>query len=302
MKTVKIAYSNMWGSSSAFHAGYIADCFPCLRPHFRFELSSSPEFVFHSVYGYLQNRDSRGAHFVYAGEPGDHFGLGPQVEPGVYRAGFFRWGITCSADEPSVNHRYMPQGLLHLNLFNDGVASLIRKPDSPLPRKEFFCDFIYSNGNSRYRVDFFHALSRYKRVESCGHVERNNQALAGAAYSKQGYLIKQAFQARCKFSIAMENTVFPGYNTEKLTDPLVARSVPIYWGDPAVERFFNPKAFINVQSFPSVEAAIEHIIAVDKDDALYQAYLLEPPFVGNVVPGALSDEAYLSFFQGVFGS
>jgi hypothetical protein len=69
-------------------------------------------------------------------------------------------------------------------------------------------------------------------------------------------VVKQAFQARCKFSIAMENSYFPGYNTEKITDPLVARSVPIYKGDPRIAETFNPLAFINLSDFKSDEEAI----------------------------------------------
>jgi alpha(1,3/1,4) fucosyltransferase len=49
----------------------------------------------------------------------------------------------------------------------------------------------------------------------------------------------------------MENSYFPGYSTEKLTDPFVARSVPIYKGDPRVAEWFNPKAFINLADFHS---------------------------------------------------
>ncbi len=88
----------------------------------------------------------------------------------------------------------------------------------------------------------------------------------------------------------MENTYFPGYNTEKITDPFVARSVPIYKGDPRIAETFNPRAFINLDTFPSEDDAIEFIKVVDQDDALYQTYLDAPPFVDNVIPTQLCDE------------
>lgn len=253
--------------------------------------------AFFSVYGYIQNRYDGAIRIIYAGEPGDHMAQGGKIAPEVCEQGFYHFGITCAAEQSSPNHCYLPAGLLHLNLYNRGVSTLIRRPGESGPRKEFFCNFIYSNGNSRDRIEFFHKLSAYKRIESCGHVERNNHALASAAYSKEGYRLKQAFQARCKFSIAMENTYFPGYNTEKITDPLVARSVPIYRGDPRIAETFNPSAFINVSDFNSEEECIEYIKAVDQNDALYQTYLNAPPFLGNVIPAKLTDEHYLNFWR-----
>lgn len=297
MKKITIAYGNLWGRTERFAGDYISECFPFLRDHYSFSLSSNPQFAFYSAYGYLENRYDGAIRMIYVGEPGDHFAYGAKISPEVREEGFYHYGITCSANEPNPNHAYMPQGFLHLWLYNNGPKTLIRDPNVPPPRKAYFCNFIYSNGNSRYRVEFFHKLQAYKRVEACGVVERNNRALASTrAYCKDGYLAKQKFQSECKFSISMENNVFPGYNTEKLTDAFVGRSVPIYWGDPVVTRFFNPKAFIRVQDFESDEAAIDYIIKVDKDDALYQSYLNEPPFIGNVIPPELSEQRYLDFF------
>ena len=301
MRTVGLAFANMWGRSSEFPADYLLDCFPCLRGHYSFELAPQPELAFYSVYGYVENRHDGACRVVYAGEPGDHLAQGGKISERVCEQGFYHFAITCAAEQTSHRHCYMPQGWLHLNLYNQGVSTLIRRPEKVGVTKEFFCDFIYSNGYSHDRIEFFHKLSRYKRVESCGHVERNNGALASAAYSREGYLLKQAFQARCKFSIAMENSYFPGYNTEKITDPFVARSVPIYKGDPSIAQIFNPRAFINLNDFKSDEEAIEFIAAVDQDDALYQSYLDAPPFAYNVVPASLTDDHYLEFWRKILG-
>lgn len=42
-----------------------------------------------------------------------------------------------------------------------------------------------------------------------------------------------------KFSIAIENTVEPGYFTEKLTDVILTGGTPIYYGAPNISKFFN---------------------------------------------------------------
>jgi len=302
MKTISIDFSNMWGPSEAFTVDYFLKCFPYLRPHYRFVLDRrAPDFMFYSVYGYVEKLAKNATRILWAGEPGDHFAQGGKMSPDVNEAGFYHYGITMALENRHPNHIYMPLCCLHLPLHNNGMPDLIRQPGAPRSAKEYFCNFIYSNGNSRRRVDFFHQLSRYKRVESPGAVERNNDALAGTGYDTAGYRAKQKFQARCKFSIAFENTYFPGYTSEKLSDPLLAGSVPIYSGNPRVHEIFNPKAFINVDNFASDEEAIAYIREVDNNDDLYEKYLNEPPFPNNVVPQHISDAAYLRFFQRIFG-
>lgn len=308
MRTIRIAYQNMWGHAAAFNGNYLHECFPYLRGHFNFELSGDPQLVFYSVYDFHKKIHPTALRVLYSGECGDWFAHGGKTDPknaGNVDATFFDYGITCSHSARPENHLYMPQGLLHLNFYNYGVQSLVRGTASEgwANTREFFCNFIYSNANSQDRILFMHALSRYKRVECCGAIERNNEVLlaAGHGYDRGGYLAKQAFQRRCKFSIAMENNYAPGYNTEKLTDAFVARSVPIYAGDPDIAKTFNPDAFINIADYASCTDAIEWIKRVDQDDELYQTYLDAPPFVGNVIPERFTDAYALAFWQKMLG-
>ena len=302
MKTCTLGFSNMWGRWEAFTVEYFLKCFPYLAPHYHFVLDQhDPEFMCYSVYGYVEKPAPRATRIVFSGEAGDHFAEGGKMSPGVNAPGFYHYGLTMAAENTHPNHIYMPLCCLHLPLHNNGMTDLIRRPGSVRRPKEFFCNFIYSNGNSRRRVDFFHRLSQYKRVESLGAVEPNNDTLAGTGHDTAGYRVKQAFQARCKFSIAFENAYFPGYTTEKLSDPLLAGSVPIYSGNPRVDEVFNPKAFINVDRFASDSEACDYIREVDNDDALYEAYLNEPPFPGNVIPEQFSNATYVAFFRRIFG-
>ena len=36
-------------------------------------------------------------------------------------------------------------------------------------------------------------------------------------------------------TIAFENSSFPGYTTEKIFEPMLEGSIPIYWGNPRVD-------------------------------------------------------------------
>src|SRR5438309_10477229 len=78
---------------------------------------------------------------------------------------------------------------------------------------------------------------------------------------------KIEFLKRYKFNIAFENASLPGYTTEKIVEPMAARCLPIYWGNPLIHREFNPKSFLNYVDFRDEAALIERIIELDQNDA-----------------------------------
>jgi hypothetical protein len=162
-----------------------------------------------------------------------------------------------------------------------------------------FCNFIHSNAFADpTRDQFFHLLSRYKKVDSPGSHLNN---MTGKAISgRVGDTSKVDFQKNYKFSIAFENSSSPGYTTEKIMHAFVADTVPIYWGNPLVTREFNPKSFINCHEFKSLEEVVQQVAELDKNDDQYLAMLNEPCLRGNVIPEALREEKVLDFFTSIF--
>ena len=154
-----------------------------------------------------------------------------------------------------------------------------------------FCSFIYSNERAKERVDFFEMLNAQKPVDSGGGVLNN-----------LGYRVddKLAFIQECKFTIAFENESADGYSTEKIIQPLLRGSIPIYWGDPSIDSDFNPECFVNVHRYPSFAAAIEEVKRIDADDELWKRYVTAPIFRDGRLPDELSDEAIIRFFRQIF--
>jgi hypothetical protein len=52
-----------------------------------------------------------------------------------------------------------------------------------------------------------------------------------------------------KFNLCFENTIIPGYTTEKAIQAKVAVCIPLYWGDPAYRIDFNEKSVINIYEY-----------------------------------------------------
>ena len=143
-----------------------------------------------------------------------------------------------------------------------------------LESKTKFANLIASyDSEGNYRSKLFNELSKYKFVDSPGKFLKNcDDSVRFQDNSKIN------FQKQCKFSLCAESAVNAGFNTEKIMDAFYAETIPIYYGDPEIAKIFNPKAFINVSDYPSVEEAVKKIIEIDNDNDLYIKMLNEPVF------------------------
>jgi hypothetical protein len=160
-------------------------------------------------------------------------------------------------------------------------------PTAILARKRKFCAFLVSNPLCRTRNEFFRRLSRYKPVDSGGRV-----------LNTLGYRVtdKWGFLADYKFTIAFENDSWPGYTTEKIADPMLVDSLPIYWGDPLVGRDFDTRSFLSAHDSAALDDLVDRVIAVDRDPDLHLQLLSRPWYHGNRVPRCAAADAILAQF------
>ena len=113
---------------------------------------------------------------------------------------------------------------------------------------------------------------------------------------------KAAFLRRYKFTLAVENAIWPGYATEKLVDPMYADSIPIYVGDPQAGTSFDPASYVDVARFGSLAEALEFVREVDHDRSLHLKMLATPWYRGNEVPRYARDETIAAFFDRIFAA
>lgn len=160
--------------------------------------------------------------------------------------------------------------------------------DELVKEKTGFCSFVVSSKYTKSRIDFFHHLSAYKKVDSGGSVLNN---VGGRVPDKLAFIRKY------KFNIAFENATYPGYITEKLVEAKEANTVPIYWGNPLIAEEMNPKSFITYHDYNSTKALLNRVIEVDNNEALYKEYLRELLFY-NGQPNEYFDEGrFVHFFK-----
>jgi hypothetical protein len=164
----------------------------------------------------------------------------------------------------------------------DDATKLLGRDSASRQREpaEGFCSFVVSNPRSWPRNRFFKKLNRRRPVDSGGSVFNN---VGGRVPDKSRFI------ASHRFNIAFENTETDGYITEKLTDPLLAGTIPIYWGAPDVLRDFNPGCFVHARDFHDLDALADFVLALDADHERQLNYLSAPVFKDDRLPDCLTE-------------
>ncbi len=82
-------------------------------------------------------------------------------------------------------------------------------------------------------------LATVQRMSAIGGVDIYGQGIQYIERKEEGL-------CDYMFSIAMENARYPGNFTEKIMDCFATGTIPIYSGDPKIDRIFNTKGIINL--------------------------------------------------------
>jgi len=165
--------------------------------------------------------------------------------------------------------------------------------------KSKFCAYMYSY-DLKYRVDMFKLISSYKKVDALGkscnpNIKNRNQTSRVINNEKETYNdIAVKLYQNYKFVLALENGVEIGYVTEKILNPILAGSIPIYQGPSDIFNIFNKKRMIYIPDFKKEKDLIEHIRKIDNDDNLYRQIIEENIFVDDSYLNWDNFENYLS--------
>lgn len=234
---------------------------------------SSPDYIFATEQIYTDRRARADFRRLYSPNRCVVFYAGECISPDM---NIFDYATTFDRDM-ALSDRIIRRPIVSFfGGFNKESLNTARKDAaSSLRAKVRFCNFIYSNSKAHpCRDALFYALSKYKRVDSLGRHLKNCDSVDSrdaVDFEAKSVEMKMPY----KFSIAAENAVFRGYTSEKILTSLLARTVPIYWGDPCVELEFNPKTFINANGMDE-ESLIKKVQAVDQDDDLWEYMVSQP--------------------------
>jgi hypothetical protein len=138
-------------------------------------------------------------------------------------------------------------------------------PEEVFSRKEF-CSIIIGNP-VRNRIEVAQKLDTFKPVHGYGRV-----------FTRPYSGCKVDLMEKYRYNICFENSIYPGYVTEKLLEAKVAGCIPIYYGTETVNTDFNEKCFINFASYSSNEELLQEIIELENNPSKFKQIVSEPLF------------------------
>jgi len=155
------------------------------------------------------------------------------------------------------------------------------------------CNFLYSH-SVPYRENFTRQLSAFVDVVCPGLSLNNTDEVVPTGFSD-----KLGFLSQFKFTIAFENSSDPGYTTEKIVDPLLAGSIPIYWGNPRVLEEFDRGCLILASDFPDISKLGDYLNHLSSNPDAYMAIQRHNRFPKDQIPHVAQEDYTLSFVNRV---
>ena len=279
--SIRLGFAGFWDSFDP-HDNF----FTRLLAH-RYDITvcDRPDYLIHSCIG-------RGRHDHLAHDCVRVFYTGENVAAD-WR--FTDWAFTFEHD-PHPRHFRLPHWPFYVE-----PTRLVKPaeidPERILAGKKAFCGFVVSNPLCKVRNEFFRRLSRYKPVDSGGKV-----------LNTLGHRVadKRAFLADRRFTIAFENESHPGYATEKIVEPMLVDSIPIYWGDPLIGRDFDTRSFLSAHDCAArttsamLDELVDRVVEIDRHPDLLCAMLAQPWFRHNRVPRCADADTILEQFTRIF--
>jgi alpha(1,3/1,4) fucosyltransferase len=301
--SIRIAFAAFW---PGFHPDHFRRFFPYAFEKYDLVYSQDPEVVFYSVYSkqFVPYADPRNHPPITRIPPGKYvrvFLTGENFEPDMASCEF---AITFSSLVDHPNHLRLPLWVYENRAWGYGPERLIWSPDTDWEKvaneKTGFCNFVYLHPVP-FRDAILKLVSAYKAVD-CAGSHLNNMKGWTVPMSPSRVGAKVEFFRRYKFTLAIENAIWPGYMTEKLVDPMYAHSIPIYVGDPQAHVSFDPASYIDFACLPNIKQMIEFVREVDNNRALYLKMLAAPYFRNNTIPDYAEEGRSAEFFDRIFAA
>jgi hypothetical protein len=267
-KTLKLWFTYFWGEFDFYDNVFVF----ALSQKYNVEVTpDDPDLV---INGHFNERYQNAKMVYYSGEPFYDIGVNDYALTSFYidDPRFFRVPLFLLFAYEHYKREFTSS-------YDEILYRKLSLDSSIIQHKTNFCAYVSAGpgGPQSQRTNFFNLLNQYKKVDSMGKHLNNAPSVPGESATIDGSINKCLVIQNYKFTMAFENTMIYndsiGYTTEKIYEPMMALSLPIYWGNPEIHKDFNTKSFINWNDYGSNEKVIEKIIEIDNDNDLYMDYM-----------------------------
>ena len=157
---------------------------------------------------------------------------------------------------------------INSKLYYEKAREFYNKMDTPFEEKKF-CLFISQNMLNPNKTLIVKMLNTIGPIDSLQQVAIFNPTLQTSNCFNSYELLKTFNQY--KFIICFENSKTEGYITEKIFNVFLAKSIPIYDGDPNVENFIHKGSYL-----PFDDKIMNKVKMLRDNETLYNAIIDKP--------------------------
>lgn len=261
---MKLSFLNFWGDFDP-HNNFFTLLLKKYKEGVQVVLPEKADVIIYTCFGHEHLKYANCKRIFYTGE---------NVRPNFNECDA---SITFDIDSYNGKNVRLPLWMLYIDWFNVGSygnpCGLVppEKIDNnkfSLIKKSKFCSIVVNHLNNG-RAEIIEAFKKYKQIDGKGRPFNNWD---------YGEDKKYEFNSQYKFTVCFENTIYPGYHTEKLFHAKVAGCIPLYFGAKTVNMDFNPECFLNLIDFNSIDELVDRVRHIDSDNDLYQKYKSAPLF------------------------
>lgn len=279
-KKIKLGFSDFWGGFDPTTDPIFGEFF---RNNFNIEYNNTdPDFLIFSVDG-DRHKSFNCKKILFTPEnffchnyPALDFELGIV---NLYK--YADYSIT-SFDIENENNFRMP---CYVRRYGFDIVNIIK--DRTIPKKSKKVLFIQRNCKP-FRDNFAVRLQKYISVDCVGSCAKNINIHVDD---------KLSFMKDYKFIVSFENSSYKNYNTEKILDGFITKTLPLYWGDPNIKSDFNEDSFIYYNDYEDEDLFIERILELDSYEDTYYKMLMEQPIKNTEI---FNHYNFINFMKKIF--
>ena len=192
--------------------------------------------------------------------------LGENVRPNTYNASYSFSGdfYSYGGKNKRLPLWYLEIDWYDTNLGTISVNDLEKKllsygdvtTDNLLGRRD--CITIFNNKEGT-RMEVYRKLNKIMSIDGYGKPFNNWFP------TYNDYKSKLEKMGNYKFNFCPENSIYPGYYTEKCFHAKLAGCIPIYFAEKYVTRDFRKEAFINIYNYLSFDDLKSHLVEILND-------------------------------------
>ena len=134
-------------------------------------------------------------------------------------------------------------------------------------------------------------IGKFFTVDGYGpHFDKNLKTHNNEKFTKKNIMKDYAF------NLCPENSLYPGYYTEKIPDAFFGKCLPVSWTDQNVDVDFNRNAFVNLLDY--AKNNFIDICELLKDDSFLRKFTKEPLCFEK--PNLLKEKEFIKSLLSIF--